>query len=436
MSVSESLSSLTAEAENMLARGNVEDALAKFQRILDLDNCNVPALNALGMYFISSRNHQRGFAYLELALAVSPENRVTLFNLGLGRLDTKEYPVALSYFNRVIGEKPDHYLARLHAANCAEKMGNMDVALANYYKSIIDAQGKGKWLNDATTGPNMREMVRHAMRYVEDGRERMLSRALTTLRQKHGSDELARVDKCIKYYLSNETFVGEDSRQQPTFLKFPGLNPTPYIKRELTPWIKQLEDVTEAITGDLYKLVQSKNKRERVFLDKDAEKAFYSSKSQDIQWEAYYFYRHGEKRDSNLAVCPNVAAALEFLPLPKISGHAPEVMFSVLGPKSYLHAHRGVTNTRVVVHLPLVIPNDCGLKVAGDPHIWKKGVARVFDDTYLHEAWNNSEQTRVNLIADVWNPNLSLIERDAISLIVGALADLNQSAKNALLVNV
>ena len=76
------------------------------------------------------------------------------------------------------------------------------------------------------------------------------------------------------------------------------------------------------------------------------------------------------------------------LPLVRIREHAPEVMFSVLTPGTHILPHRGVTNTRVVCHLPLVVPEDCALVVGGEQHEWREGEAVAFDDTYEHEAWN------------------------------------------------
>ena len=39
----------------------------------------------------------------------------------------------------------------------------------------------------------------------------------------------------------------------------------------------------------------------------------------------------------------------------------------------------------------------------------------MFDDTIEHEAWNDSVETRVILIFDVWNPFLSEAERELVS---------------------
>jgi aspartate beta-hydroxylase len=88
-----------------------------------------------------------------------------------------------------------------------------------------------------------------------------------------------------------------------------------------------------------------------------------------------------------------------------------------------------VTNTRVVTHLPLIIPDDCALRVGGETHVWQTGQCVTFDDTFEHEAWNRSDQTRVVLIFDNWNPDLSEAERAAVTDLVEAIGDFNQSCE-------
>ncbi len=105
-------------------------------------------------------------------------------------------------------------------------------------------------------------------------------------------------------------------------------------------------------------------------------------------------------------------------------------MFSVLTPGTHILPHRGVTNTRVVCHLPLVVPEDCALVVGGEKHAWREGEAVAFDDTYEHEAWNRGNKTRVVLIVDVWNPHLTAAERDAVTALVGAIGRFQQGSRH------
>ena len=64
--------------------------------------------------------------------------------------------------------------------------------------------------------------------------------------------------------------------------------------------------------------------------------------------------------------------------------------------------------------MPLLIPEGCGFRVGADARTWKKGKAWVFDDSIEHEAWNDSDEVRIILIFDIWNPLLSVAERDLV----------------------
>jgi aspartyl/asparaginyl beta-hydroxylase (cupin superfamily) len=108
-----------------------------------------------------------------------------------------------------------------------------------------------------------------------------------------------------------------------------------------------------------------------------------------------------------------------------IAGVGPSCMFSILSPQTRIPPHTGVTNTRLVVHLPLVIPPGCGFRVGSETREWKEGEAWVFDDTIEHEAWNQSEVPRAILIFDTWYPYLTPAERDLVRVTVAAVQEYN-----------
>jgi aspartyl/asparaginyl beta-hydroxylase (cupin superfamily) len=95
-------------------------------------------------------------------------------------------------------------------------------------------------------------------------------------------------------------------------------------------------------------------------------------------------------------------------------------MFSLLAPQTRIPAHVGISNTRLVCHLPLVVPQGCWFRVGAETRFWKRGEAFVFDDTIEHEALNPSDQLRVVFIFDVWHPDLSPTERDAVAALIGS----------------
>ena len=113
-------------------------------------------------------------------------------------------------------------------------------------------------------------------------------------------------------------------------------------------------------------------------------------------------------------------ALLQTLPQPDIGGCSPNAMFSLLAPRTSIPPHNGVSNTRLVCHLPLIVPAGCWFRVGAETRYWERGKAFVFDDTIEHEAANPSDELRVVLIIDIWHPGLSETERNAARILLEA----------------
>ena len=95
--------------------------------------------------------------------------------------------------------------------------------------------------------------------------------------------------------------------------------------------------------------------------------------------------------ESHVARCRRTAAVLAQIPQVDIPGRGPTASFSILDAHTRIPAHTGVTNTRVTVHLPLIVPPGCGFRVGGETRESQVGTGWVFDDTIEHEAWNDSD---------------------------------------------
>jgi len=81
--------------------------------------------------------------------------------------------------------------------------------------------------------------------------------------------------------------------------------------------------------------------------------------------------------------------------------------FSILAPGKHLPPHRGPFKGVLRYHLGLIVPKpevSCGIRVADETRHWKEGESLVFDDTYMHEAWNNTNRDRVVLFMDFVRP--------------------------------
>jgi aspartyl/asparaginyl beta-hydroxylase (cupin superfamily) len=137
--------------------------------------------------------------------------------------------------------------------------------------------------------------------------------------------------------------------------------------------------------------------------------------NQSPRWSAFHLLKDGKPVAGNSERCPVTMATLAGTPQPDQPGRTPVAMFSLLQPKTHIPPHVGVSNARLVVHLPLIVPPDCGFRVGNDTCGWEPGKAFVFDDTIEHEAWNNSDQLRVVLIFDTWHPHLTDAERKLVT---------------------
>ncbi|WP_240103807.1 aspartyl/asparaginyl beta-hydroxylase domain-containing protein [Streptomyces sp. MUM 16J] len=125
------------------------------------------------------------------------------------------------------------------------------------------------------------------------------------------------------------------------------------------------------------------------------------SLTQDDQWKTYFFAGYGIDFETNRERCPRTIELL------KNAEGMSTAFFSILGPGKRLPEHRGPYKGVLRYHLALKIPEPadaCGIKVGGETAHWQEGRSMVFDDTYPHEAWNETEEDRVVLFMDIVRP--------------------------------
>lgn len=410
-----------------MQQGRFAEAERAYAAVLEQSPENVEALNVLGLGALREGRPERGLELLSRAVAVNPSDAVSQHHLARAHEALGNILAATVAQQRAVQLRPEFFVGRLHLGALLERSGEQRLALLQFARALRDAQSKGRWTNPATTPEPLRPLVEHAVRTFRSGRRALFFDLIEPLAQRYGREALGRVEKCLRIYLGEETASSPDPRQQPTFLYFPDLPTSPYFDRAAFPWIEQFEARTSAIREELVALLRSDDGRERVFTSDELERAHLRGLSGKPSWDGYYFYRHGERRDDNCSACPGTAQALDSVPLCRVREHAPESFFSVFTPGTHLLPHRGVTNTRVVAHLPLMVPEDCALGVGGETHVWQEGRVVVFDDTYEHEAWNRSDRSRVVLIFDLWNPYLTEPERAAITDLVPAIGNFRKS---------
>jgi Aspartyl/Asparaginyl beta-hydroxylase len=138
-------------------------------------------------------------------------------------------------------------------------------------------------------------------------------------------------------------------------------------------------------------------------------------------WSAFYLWQNGAPVSEHARRCPVTAAALERLPMPRTDGRSPTALFSILKPHTHIPPHWGMINTRLICHIPLIVPEGCRLRVGNETRAVEFGKALIFDDSIEHEAWNDSDETRLILLFEIWRPELDAGERRALATMFEAI---------------
>ena len=117
-------------------------------------------------------------------------------------------------------------------------------------------------------------------------------------------------------------------------------------------------------------------------------------------WRSFFLWGYGYPVDENLVRCPATARLVELVP------GLNSAFFSILAPGTHIPDHRGVTKALITCHLGLIVPKDGDVRMRIDDRIvrWAEGETLVFDDTYNHEIWNDTDGTRVVLLVQFERP--------------------------------
>ncbi|RTL61004.1 MAG: aspartyl/asparaginyl beta-hydroxylase domain-containing protein [Sphingobacteriales bacterium] len=142
----------------------------------------------------------------------------------------------------------------------------------------------------------------------------------------------------------------------------------------------------------------------------------------DNKWKTFFLYGFGTKSERNCSLCPETARTLEQIP------GLLTAFFSIMYPKKHIQAHKGLFKGILRTHLGMIIPDNnkyelCRMQVDKELIVWKEGEAVVFDDTYRHEVWNDSDDIRVVLLIDTIRPfkqPFRWLNKGIINLIVGS----------------
>lgn len=370
----------------------------------------------------SMRDLQRGDAaaalqrLLSLPAPLAGEPMVQL-QVALAHKQTGDAAAEMAALVRALDADPYFYPALLQKATLLERTGRRRAA-ARVYADALKIMPASDRRN-----PAMQRAVAAAERAVSANREELaahLEHALADLRRRHPGERLERFDESL------EVLVGRKRAYfpEPVMFLFTQLPSIQFYDRALFPWLEELESATDAIRDEIVPVIATDRQDFPPYINFPAGAPVnqWQELNRSQRWSTFFLWKDGEKVAQNCARCPTTAALLDRLPLARVPNFSPNVMFSCLDPHTRIPPHTGDTNTRLVVHLPLIVPGSCTFRVGNDTRPWEYGRAWVFDDSIEHEARNDSDHLRVVLIFDVWNPFLTEAERRLVATTVNELS--------------
>ncbi len=366
-------------------------------------------LNAAGGHMLRVGNAARARELFERAVAIDGRSKVLWLNLAGACRTLGDAQREAAALEKALGIEPRYVPALLQKGELMERLGKPKAA-AIVYRAVLDSVASG-----APAPPQLTAALAHARevcRTSDAALEAFLDGELSGLRAQHRAEDLQRFQACQDVYLGKRRIY----YSEPKALMFPYLPAIEFFPRSLFPWFEQLEAATSDIAAEAQAVLRADRNQFRPYVD------FPDSTPMDqwrplnhsLDWSVYQLLHDSRPVSEHLAKCPQTAAVLAQLPLCEIDSYAPGAYFSVLQPRTRLPPHTGTTNTRSIVHLPLIVPPGCAFRVGSQTREWRQGEAWVFDDTIDHEAWNDSDQVRIILIFDIWNPLLSQAERDLV----------------------
>jgi aspartyl/asparaginyl beta-hydroxylase (cupin superfamily) len=251
------------------------------------------------------------------------------------------------------------------------------------------------------------QRARQMVEAVERWRERLLEwQPEGELRALKAEEE-----RRLRHFRSNILENLDAGPLAPPMFLIPGIRPRRYFEPSRFRGVGEIEQATAAIRDEFLALASAKSAE---FSPRLAGLHSAEGGAAPGKWSMIPLIRNGEVVEEYASRCPRTMALAQGLDLPKLGLISPSLYFSVLEPNSRIAPHGGITNARVIAHWPLIVPNDCGFRVGGETRQWEIGKALIFDDMTTHEAWNESDRIRVVLIADLWRPELSVLERSGV----------------------
>ena len=317
--------------------------------------------------------------------------------------------------DRVLAGEPRNIGALVMKGDLRDRVGDRRAAVSFYAAALAAAEHAG------SISPMLArelERVRAVSREAQQGFARQLEAHLE-------SAGVSQEVRTARFQTALDIMLGKKQLylQQPNSFYYPFLPQIQFYERSSFPWLREVEAAAPAIREELETvLAEEGGFRPYVEINPDRPQPA-NHLLGDPSWGAFYLWKAGEIVAENAKRCPRTMEALGHAPMPRIRGRSPLALFSLLKAGTHIKPHNGLLNTRLICHLPLIVPPGCRLRVGNEVREWEAGKALIFDDSIEHEAWNEGNETRVVLLFEIWRPEIEEAERAALTSLFEAITD-------------
>jgi aspartyl/asparaginyl beta-hydroxylase (cupin superfamily) len=413
---------LLREAAAARQRGDAATERDALDRALALAPDNPQALNGRGLRALADGDPATAARHFARASAADPGEPALLMNLATAHRAAGEAAAERQALDAVLAIDRRHFVALFRLAEWHQRAEEPAPAAERWRQALAVAPPPD------SLAPAIAARLDEARAFVAE-RDRDFAAFLDT--RLAGALAAAPPAAARRLAASLDLMLGRRRvfHCEPSGLHYPHLPEEEFFDRAHFPWLPALEAATPAIRAEFEALVASGGEAIRPYVRQGEGTPVnkWTPLDNSLDWGACFLWEYGEPNPPVLDRCPQTAAALARLPQSRIPGRAPTAFFSLLKPRTRIPPHTGVTNSRAIVHLPLIVPEECGFRVGNEVRAWREGEAFAFDDTIEHEAWNDSDALRVVLILDVWNPHLTAEEQ---ALLVEFFAAADASGHN------
>ncbi len=402
----QNIAQLAQAAMQAHRNGDLPAARKGYEAALALDPANPGLLNSLGIVLTDLRHLPDAEATFRRAIAADPKAPELWMNRAKAQRMAGDEAGEAESLAGALALDQRHFMARVRQAELYERQGNAGLATHDWTAVLTMADG----MDQANSG--LAAILDRARAYVA-ARGAEFEAAVTPAIDAARASVSPEASRRFSALMGAATGKRKIYRNECAGLFYPFLPPDEFFGRHHFDWMAGIEAKSDAILAELSALLDGGGNgfAPYVSMPPGTPENKWSELSDSNRWDACYLWKYGARQDAIADQCPQTMTALDAIARFDVPGRGPTAFFSLLRPQTHIPPHTGVSNTRTIVHLPLIVPDHCGFRVGGETREWRVGEAFAFDDTIEHEAWNRSDELRAVLIFDVWNPYISEDER-------------------------